>query len=93
MKYKTATSILLLALFYSCGPSKATKQAAAERAALVLKQNQGEEIYGSYCARCHKLPDTKGYSITDWQPILKKMQPKAHLQDADMDKILAYLSK
>ena len=93
MKYKILTIALLAVLLYSCGPSKAAKLAEAEKAALILKQTQGEELYDSHCARCHKLPEPKAYTVVDWQPILKKMQSKSHLQDAEMDKILAYISK
>ena len=93
MKIKFLTIALIAIVFYSCGPSKATKMAEAEKAALIVKQNEGKALYENACGKCHRLPDPKRYTGLEWQPVLKKMQPKAKLQDADMDKILAYLSK
>ena len=92
MKIRILSLALIALMLNSCGPSKATI-AKSELAILIAKQNAGKDIYENNCAKCHKLYDPKSYSIQDWQPILKKMQSKARLQDADMDKILAYLSK
>jgi len=92
MKIRILSLALIALILNSCGPSKATV-AKSEQAILITKQNAGKEIYENNCAKCHQLYDPKSYSIQDWQPILKKMQVKARLQDADMDKILAYLSK
>lgn len=91
MKIRILSLALIALILNSCGPSKATV-AKSEQAILIAKQNAGKEIYENNCAKCHQLYDPKSYSIQEWQPILKKMQVKARLQDADMDKILAYLS-
>ncbi len=93
LKIKSSSIVLIAILFYSCGHSKATKIAEAQKAALIVKQNQGEELYENYCERCHKLYGPEEYTILEWQSILKKMQHKAHLEDVDMDKILIYLNK
>ncbi len=92
MKIRILSLVVLALVFNSCGPSKATV-AKSELAILIAKQNAGKEIYENNCAKCHQLSDPKSHSVQEWQPILKKMQVKARLQDADMDKILAYLSK
>ncbi len=92
MKTRILSLVLLAFVINSCGPSKATV-AKSELAILIAKQNAGKEIYENNCAKCHQLYDPKSYSIQDWQPILKKMQIQARLQDAEMDKILTYLSK
>ena len=92
MKYRIIVLLLLEVVLNSCGPSKASI-AKSELALLIAKQNKGKEIFENNCAKCHKLYDTKAYSIEKWHPILYDMQKKAHLTDADMDKILAYISK
>jgi cytochrome c5 len=92
MKFRLIVSLLSLVILNSCGPSKASI-AKSELELLIAKQNKGKEIFENNCAKCHRLYDPKSYSIQAWQPILKKMQFQARLQDADMDKILAYLSK
>jgi cytochrome c5 len=91
MKFKNSYLCLIAIALYSCGPSKATI-AKTELEKLVAKQNAGKEIYENNCAKCHELTDPKRFSIQGWQPILKTMQFKARLQDADMDKINAYLA-
>ena len=93
LKIKSSFIVLIAILFYSCGNSKATKIAEAQKAALIVKQIQGEELYENHCERCHKLYDPEEYTMLEWQSILKKMQNKAHLEDVDVDKILIYLNK
>lgn len=91
MKIRILSLVVLVLVFNSCGPSKATV-AKSELAILIAKQKAGKEIYENNCAKCHQLFDPKSYTIQDWQPILKKMQIQARLQDADMNKINVYLS-
>ena len=91
MKLKNSYLLIIAIALYSCGPSKATIE-KPELEKLIVKQNAGKEIYENNCAKCHGLTDPKRYSIQDWQPILKRMQAQARLQDTDMDKINAYLS-
>ncbi|WP_396169414.1 cytochrome c [Flavobacterium sp.] len=92
MKIRILSLTLIALILNSCGPSK-TRVAKSELDILIAKQNAGKEIYENNCAKCHQLYDPKSYSLQDWQPILKRMQIEARLQDADMDKILTYLSK
>ena len=91
MKTKFISLSLLGVLVYSCSP-KITPQLTEVKKEITPKIEEGKSIYENNCAKCHKLYDPKSYSIQDWQPILKRMQSKARLQDADMDKINAYLS-
>ena len=91
MKIRILSLVVLVLVFNSCGPSKDTV-AKSELTILIAKQKAGKEIYENNCAKCHQLFDPKSYTIQDWQPILKKMQIQARLQDADMNKINVYLS-
>ena len=92
MKIRILSLALITLMLNSCSPSKATV-VKSELDILIAKQNAGKEIYENNCAKCHQLYDPKSYSIQDWQPILKRMLIEARLQDAEMDKILTYLSK
>ena len=92
MKTKIISLSLLGVLVYSCSP-KITPQVTEVKKEITPKIEDGKSIYENNCAKCHQLYDPKSYSIQDWQPILKRMQIEARLQDSEMDKILTYLSK
>ncbi len=51
----------------------------------------GKDLYANNCAKCHKLFSPGEFSKEDWAPILVKMQPKAHLDDAQMASISNYI--
>ncbi|RZJ28578.1 MAG: cytochrome c [Flavobacterium sp.] len=53
---------------------------------------QGKSIYEGSCAKCHKLFSPTDFSSAEWGPILMRMQPKAHLQDADMALVSDYIN-
>lgn len=99
-------SVAIIGMFiYSCSPkitpkvteaSKVkgdTEESAISSVSLPANSPDGKSIYENNCAKCHKLYDPKSYSRQAWIPILYDMQKKAQLSDAEMDKILAYLSK
>ena len=58
--------------------------AAPEPRAMTESMFKGKSIYENRCANCHKLFDPKEVSREDWVPILKRMQHKAKIEDADM---------
>jgi mono/diheme cytochrome c family protein len=91
MKTKIVTIALIAIVLYSCGPSKATKMAEAEKAALIVTQNEGKALYENNCAKCHKLYDPAGYTAEKWTGILKWMQPKANITDEQRTSIYNYL--
>lgn len=71
---------------------KAVKEVVGAIGMLTPEMYEGKTLYENNCASCHKLYETKAFSVEEWQPILKRMQKKAKLQDADMEKINTYLT-
>ncbi len=53
---------------------------------------EGRNLYDNSCGKCHKLFDPKEFSKTEWAPILKSMQRKAHLSDAEIAGIAVYIN-
>ena len=109
MKLKIISVAIIGILIYSCSPKITpqvteasnvkgdTEEPAISSASLPVSlptnTPDGKSIYENNCAQCHKLYEPKSYSRQAWIPILYDMQKKAKLSDAEMDKILAYLSK
>lgn len=52
---------------------------------------QGKLAYEKHCAQCHDLFKPQEFSKERWAPILVSMQKKAHLSDAEMAPITAYI--
>ncbi|KXK42210.1 MAG: cytochrome C [Bacteroidetes bacterium OLB11] len=55
------------------------------------RQSQGKEIYEASCVKCHKLHSPDQFNSIDWVKIMKKMGPKAHLDEIQYNKISLYL--
>ncbi|MBS1534508.1 MAG: cytochrome c [Bacteroidetes bacterium] len=53
--------------------------------------NAGKISYKNNCAKCHDLFSPKEFTREQWAPILVSMQKKAHLSDAEMAPITAYI--
>ncbi len=99
MKLKIISAALIGLVIYSCSPKIAPQVAEARTEAVAdVKPTlppdiaEGKGIFENNCAKCHKLYDPKSYSRQNWIPILYDMQKKAHLSDAEIDKVLAYVS-
>jgi cytochrome c5 len=93
MKSKIIAVALLGMLLYSCASKPVTTTTTEVKSvALTAVQTEGKTLYENNCAKCHKLYDTKAFSVTEWTPILISMQKKAKLQDADIEKIHAYIT-
>lgn len=52
----------------------------------------GKGLYGNTCANCHKLFKPEDFSKEDWVPIMKSMQKKARITDAETLAIYDYLA-
>ena len=42
---------------------------------------EGSKVYAQNCAKCHSLKDPANYTMERWDPILKRMFPKAKVTD------------
>lgn len=43
----------------------------------------GKDLFGNKCGNCHKLYKAEDFSREDWVPIMKRMQKKARITDAE----------
>jgi cytochrome c5 len=99
MKLKIISVALIGLVIYSCSPKivppvveARTETVADVKPTLPPDIAEGKSIFENNCAKCHKLYDPKSYSRQNWIPILYDMQKKANLSDAEIDKVLAYVS-
>jgi len=51
----------------------------------------GGNLYKNNCANCHQLYNAEDFSKEDWVPIMKRMQKKARITDAETLAIYDYL--
>ncbi|WDF70325.1 c-type cytochrome [Sphingobacterium oryzagri] len=51
----------------------------------------GETLFANNCAKCHKLKAAEGHTPEQWNSILKRMIPKAKLNDEDGQLVRAYI--
>lgn len=105
MKNRIATATVA-ALLFACSPKTVvqptnpkTLETPAADAASSTSENvaKGKTLYENNCGKCHRLFSPSEETAENWEPILKRMQKKARLEDADMglvhDYIFANLSK
>jgi cytochrome c5 len=96
MKSKIFTLAVATLLLVSCGTKKApaapTVTETVKAAELTPELAAGKNLYENSCAKCHKLYEPKKFSQEEWQPILTKMQKKAHLDDTQMASISSYIT-
>ena len=52
---------------------------------------QGKTVYINRCARCHNLKPVEKFTAPEWEPILKTMIPKAHLNESDSAQVTAFI--
>ena len=52
----------------------------------------GGNLYKNNCAKCHKLYKAEDFSREDWVPIMKRMQKKARITDAETLAVYNYLA-
>jgi len=53
---------------------------------------EGKELFVNNCAKCHSLKNPNDYSPEEWKPILDKMAKRAHLSDAEKQKVYNYVT-
>ncbi|MFD2594008.1 c-type cytochrome [Sphingobacterium griseoflavum] len=63
---------------------------------ILAKYNQaeiaeGQVLFTSNCAKCHKLKEPESRTPEQWNKTLKRMIPKAKLNDRDGQLVRAYL--
>ena len=96
MKSKIIAVTALTVVLFSCASKtvavKATPKEEPKVAVLSAELVEGKNLYENSCAKCHKLYSPTAYSKENWQPILTKMQKKAHLDDVKMASISDYIS-
>lgn len=54
---------------------------------------QGKTIYTTRCNRCHKLKNVSKYTPAHWDRILKRMIPKARLNETEAQQVTAYVKE
>ena len=52
---------------------------------------KGKALYENNCGKCHRLFSPAEETAENWEPILKRMQKKARLEDGDMALIHDYI--
>lgn len=93
MKYTIIVIILFVGALYSCSP-KIVPSAPVNgivQETLSIAAAEGKSLYEHNCAKCHTLYDPTKFTAEEWTPILQRMQKKAHIDDAERDKIYAYI--
>lgn len=48
-------------------------------------------LYTARCSSCHNVVVPKEYPMDEWKKIMKKMAPKAKLNEEDKEKIWRYI--
>lgn len=80
---------LLAAALATIAAAAAAGAAAAEPARAL--QAEGERLYRTRCASCHRLRDPADHTRADWAWALREFGPRAHLTEAQAAAILEYL--
>lgn len=101
MKNKIILAILLGSIAFSCGSPKVVAMQPSDPTVPQMPSPpkegsaahiaQGKGLFETHCARCHKLYSPTDFTQTEWEPILKKMQPKARLDDQQIDLVREYI--
>ena len=97
MKLKTILIAPLAIIALSCSPKvvPTTQNVVIEsKSEVVLTQNQieGKAIFEANCAKCHKLYEPSTFKAEKWDAILKWMQPKAKISDAQREQVYDYVT-
>jgi len=85
----------------SCGPTKVVAMQPSDPAVpqmpsppkegSAVRIAEGKGLFEQNCGKCHKLFSPTAFTQTEWEPILKRMQPKARLDDQQMDLVREYV--
>lgn len=63
----------------------------AEQLENTAPAKSGKKIAESACVRCHPLPPYTNFTKEEWEPILRRMQPKAKVSDAELADLRFYI--
>lgn len=97
MKIKSLLFVSLIILAFSCSPKVVPTTQNVEKeikSDVVLTQNQieGKTLFEANCAKCHDLYSPSSFTAEKWSSILKWMQPKAKISDAEREQIYDYVT-
>ncbi|MBD3583930.1 cytochrome c [Flavobacterium selenitireducens] len=94
------TALAFGTLLMACSPktvvqptSPKTPETPAVEVASTASESvrKGKILYENNCGKCHRLFSPTEETAENWEPILKRMQKKARLEDADMALIHDYI--
>jgi len=101
MKKNLLLLTAVIVVLASCGSKSsavtATKAEPVESktpavaASKAVATDAGKVAYENHCTKCHGLFKPTDFNKEQWAPILVSMQKKAHLSDAEMAPITAYI--
>lgn len=98
----TALSAVSLMLV-QCSPktsksvSKPAAKTSAEKVAGIKNEYseaqiaEGKAIFETSCGKCHKLKMPPQFTVSQWEPILERMNPKARLDEKQASLVRAYV--
>jgi cytochrome c553 len=75
----------------STAPAGNTESATPDVAKTSSAAMLGQTTYTAKCGRCHELKVTTDYTTDRWVGIMQSMAPKAQLNDAEKENVLAYV--
>ena len=97
--YTSATIVFLaVSMIISCAKKNTPSTTASNEPSIVSKNaiNEsdiaaGHQLYDQNCNKCHRLFLPDEFKEKRWDRILDEMAPKARLNDAEKQKVLAYV--
>ncbi|MEI8280713.1 MAG: cytochrome c [Bacteroidota bacterium] len=75
--------IILSAIFYIAIWGCATPE--------MISTKTGTQLWTENCQRCHNIPPPNAFNKENWEVIGMHMEMKAHLTEAEKDKIVDFL--
>jgi hypothetical protein len=88
---------VLVSLLVSCStnvPPPVTSQMARQHSGgtiAIVQLEKGRLLFASRCIECHTLPTIKGYTDSQWPQLVDAMAPRASLDPAEREALLAYI--
>lgn len=98
MKYKIPALGILGIILYSCAAKSNAPMAEAKPVTTAVPTvmtpalAEGKSLYENNCAKCHRLYKADEFSKEEWKPIVDRMIKKAHMDEAQGEKIYSYLT-
>ena len=92
MKNNILSIAFLSSILFSCATKSNVPTTEVKKVVSETDIAEGKNLYENNCAKCHKLYEPKEFSASEWKPIVRSMQKKAHLSDEEGQKIYAYVA-